>query len=157
MSKAQETLKLLNEELAERLKDTPHVLRLVANKGGLTVTKKACECADSHYCPGAEVTFSWAVLWDARRNLLQGYTFKARAHKFTIMMHHSPLSVKFRLRRRGVKLELRATPCPAQKRRTLKHIDLMIPWGLLQALYVRRLEGEGEFAGATDEAESQQS
>lgn len=47
MSKAQEALKLLNEELGERLKNTPHVLHLTANKEGEGEVAGATDAAES--------------------------------------------------------------------------------------------------------------
>ena len=162
MNKSQNALALLNEELLTLLQGTPHVLELSACTEGLIFTKRACECSTQHiycpevrmlfteyltalgiahthiYCPEVRMLFSWAIIWDAYHHLQQGYAFKARAHKFTLMLHHSPFSLKLRLRQRGIKL---VQPCPKTSRRLVRHLELVIPWGLLQGLYVRNTSG----------------
>ena len=142
MSKSQNALSLLNEELLTLLQGTPHVLELETSPGGFTLVKRARECSTQHnYCPEVRMLSSWAIIWDAYHHLQQGYAFKARAHKFTLMLHHSPFSLKLRLRQRGIKLEMQVQPCPKTSRRLVRHLELVIPWGLLQGLYVRNTSG----------------
>ena len=88
MSKSQNALSLLNEELLTLLQGTPHVLELETSPGGFTLVKRACECSTQHnYCPEVRMLFSWAIIWDAYHHLQRGYAFKTRAHKFTLMLH----------------------------------------------------------------------
>jgi len=100
-----------------------HGLKIAKELVGVSITALAAAIADE--------------VKEYDRRFQQGYAFKARAHKFTLLLHHSPFSLKLRLRQRGIKLEMRVQPCSKTTRRRTRNLELVIPWGLLQGLFIR--------------------